>query len=87
MPIYRVNGKKYDIPKDKVSKFESVYPDATVDIYDNASGKGYEIPVSKVGRFKNRFPKWSYEKGAVASYTDVTDVSEAGEVGSSVEQQ
>lgn len=65
MPIYNVNGRTYDIPEDKIAKFESAYPDAVVDVYDGDTGKGYEIPVSKVSGFKERFPKWSYGKPAV----------------------
>ena len=67
MPIYKANGKTYNIPEDKISKFESAYPDATVDVYDSATGKGYEIPVSKVAGFKKKFPGWSYDNEAVTS--------------------
>lgn len=60
MPIYKVNGKTYDIPAEKAEKFEAKYPDATVDVYDGATGKGYSIPVGKRDAFKKKYPKWSY---------------------------
>lgn len=67
MPIYKANGKRYDIPEDKVASFESAYPEATVDVYDGATGKGYEIPVAKVAKFKDRFPQWSYNVATEAA--------------------
>lgn len=80
MPIYKANGKTYDIPEEKVSSFETAYPDATVDVYDGDTGKGYEIPVSKVSKFKERYPKWSYGKAENSDgsthATDVLPVSE-----------
>lgn len=62
MPIYKVNGKTYDIPEDKISNFENAYPDAVVDIYDGDTGKEYGVPVSKIPRFKEQFPRWSYSR-------------------------
>ena len=70
MPIYKANGKIYDIPENIVSAFEAKYPDATVDVYDGDTGKGYEIPVSKVSKFKEQYPKWSYEQSSIAKGTE-----------------
>ena len=80
MPIYKVNGKTYDIPEEKVARFETAYPDAVVGIYDGGTGKEYEMPVSKVDKFKKTFPEWSYSRPA-ASGTSSGEGQEADSPG------
>lgn len=80
MPIYKVNGKTYDIPEEKVARFETAYPDAVVGIYDGGTGKEYEMPVSKVDKFKKAFPEWSYSR-PVASRTSSGEGQEADSPG------
>lgn len=80
MPIYKVNGKTYDIPEEKVARFETAYPDAVVGIYDGGTGKEYEMPVSKVDKFKKTFPEWSYSRPA-ASGTSSGEGQEADSAG------
>lgn len=80
MPIYKVNGKTYDIPEEKVARFETAYPDAVVGIYDGGTGKEYEMPVSKVDKFKKAFPEWSYSR-PVASGTSSGEGQEADSPG------
>ena len=80
MPIYKVNGKTYDIPEEKVARFETAYPDAVVGIYDGGTGKEYEMPVSKVDKFKKAFPEWSYSRPA-ASGTSSGEGQEADSPG------
>lgn len=80
MPIYKVNGKTYDIPEEKVARFETAYPDAVVGIYDGGTGKEYEMPVSKVDKFKKAFPEWSYSR-PVASGTSPGEGQEADSPG------
>ncbi|MBR6806149.1 MAG: hypothetical protein IKM47_06515 [Bacteroidaceae bacterium] len=58
MPIYRVNGKTYNIPDDKVEGFEAKYPDATVEYHNE--GKRYAIPLDKRVGFLSRYPNASY---------------------------
>ena len=79
MPIYKVNGKTYDIPEEKAVKFESAYPNATVDVYDGATGKGYAIPVGKRDAFQKKYPKWSYglkDKGVITPIDKPSDPAE-----------
>lgn len=59
MPIYRVNGNRYNIPDDKIRDFESYYPEAKVEIYDGEGGK-YALPLSIRNEFQQRYEKWSY---------------------------
>lgn len=59
MPIYRVNGNRYNIPDDKIRDFESYYPEAKVEIYDSEGGK-YALPLSIRNEFQQRYEKWSY---------------------------
>ena len=59
MPIYRVNGNRYNIPNDKIQDFESYYPEAKVEIYDGEGGK-YALPLSIRNEFQERYDKWSY---------------------------
>lgn len=59
MPIYRVNGNRYNIPDDKIQDFESYYPEAKVEIYDGEGGK-YALPLSIRNEFQQRYEKWSY---------------------------
>ena len=61
MPIYKTNGKTYNIPDDKVEAFEKRYPNAEVEIYDN-DGVAYSLPLSKRGSFQKKYEKWSYTK-------------------------
>ena len=61
MPVYKANGKIYNIPDDKVDAFEKRYPNAEVEIYDN-DGAAYSLPLSKRGNFQKKFDKWSYTK-------------------------
>ena len=63
MPIYKTNGKTYNIPDDKVEAFEKRYPNAEVEIYDN-DGVAYSLPLSKRGSFQKKYEKWSYTKQA-----------------------
>lgn len=63
MPIYKTNGKTYNIPDDKVEAFEKRYPNAEVEIYDN-DGAAYSLPLSKRGSFQKKYDKWSYTKQA-----------------------
>ena len=60
MPKYIVNGKTYNIPDDKVTGFESKYPDATVEYHNE--GKTYQIPLSKRDGFLKQFPNASYSE-------------------------
>lgn len=59
MPIYRVNGKTYNIPDDKVAGFEARYPEASIEYHNE--GKTYQIPLSKRDGFLSRYPKATYE--------------------------
>lgn len=59
MPIFRVNGNRYNIPDDKIRDFESYYPEAKVEIYDGEGGK-YALPLSIRNEFQQRYEKWSY---------------------------
>lgn len=59
MPIYRVNGNRFNIPDDKIRDFESYYPEAKVEIYDGEGGK-YALPLSIRNEFQQRYEKWSY---------------------------
>lgn len=59
MPIYRVNGNRYNIPDDKIRDFESYYPEAKVEIYDGEGGK-YALTLSIRNEFQQRYEKWSY---------------------------
>lgn len=59
MPIYRVNGNRYNIPDDKIRDFESYYPEAKVEIYDGEGGN-YALPLSIRNEFQQRYEKWSY---------------------------
>ena len=61
MPVYRTNGKTYNIPDDKIDAFEKRYPNAKVEIYDN-NGTAYSLPLSKRSNFQKKFDKWSYTK-------------------------
>lgn len=61
MPVYKVNGKTYNIPDDKIEAFEKRYPNSEVEIYDN-DGASYSLPISKRGNFQKKFDKWSYTK-------------------------
>lgn len=61
MPVYKANGKTYNIPDDKIEAFEKRYPNAEVEIYDNG-GAAYSLPISKRGNFQKKFDKWSYTK-------------------------
>lgn len=54
MPKYKVNGKIYNIPDDKVAGFEKKYPEATVEFYNE--GKKYNIPIDKREGFLKQFP-------------------------------
>ena len=54
MPIYQYNGKTYDIPEEKVSGFESRYPDATIPY--ELGEKKYNIPVAKKDVFLKKYP-------------------------------
>lgn len=58
MPKYIVKGKTYDIPDDKVSGFETKYPDAKVEYHND--GKKYQIPLSKRGGFLKKYPNAFY---------------------------
>jgi|GEM_PF-1531786 len=61
MPVYKANGKTYNIPDDKIEAFEKRYPNAEVEIYDN-DGAAYSLPISKRVNFQKKFDKWSYSK-------------------------
>ena len=58
MPIYKVNGKTYNIPDDKTEGFERQFPTATVAMENN--GKKYELPINKRKGFMERFPTATY---------------------------
>lgn len=77
MPIYKTNGKTYNIPDDKVEAFEKRYPNAEVEIYDN-DGAAYSLPLSKRGSFQKKYDKWSYTKqtGNASQEEETYDVSE-----------
>ncbi len=78
MPVYKANGKTYNIPDDKIEAFEKRYPNAEVEIYDN-DGAAYSLPISKRGNFQKKFDKWSYIKpksSALAVQEETPDVSE-----------
>lgn len=55
MPIYKLNGKTYNIPDDVVANFEKDNPDATIGY--SVGDKKYEIPVSKREGFLQAYPK------------------------------
>lgn len=55
MPIYKVNGDVYNIPKEKAGAFEERYPNASVSY--SSDGDKYDIPLSKKAAFMNRYPK------------------------------
>ena len=55
MPLYKLNGKTYNIPDDVVSNFEKDNPDATIGY--SVGDKKYEIPVSKRDGFLQAYPK------------------------------
>lgn len=61
MPVYKANGRTYNIPDEKIDAFEKRYPNAEVEIYDN-DGAAYSLPISKRGNFQKKFDKWSYTK-------------------------
>lgn len=61
MPVYKANGKTYNIPDDKIEAFEKRYPNAEVEIYDN-DGAAYSLPIAKRVNFQKKFDKWSYTK-------------------------
>lgn len=77
MPIYKTNGKTYNIPDDKVEAFEKRYPNAEVEIYDN-DGAAYSLPLPKRGSFQKKYDKWSYTKqtGNAPQEEETYDVSE-----------
>ena len=54
MPIYKLNGKTYNIPDDVVSRFEQDNPNATIAY--SVGDKKYEIPLSKREGFLSAFP-------------------------------
>ena len=60
MPIYRVNGKVYDIPESKMLGFEATYHNATIEYY--VADNKYELPVSKKEGFIKKFPNATTEK-------------------------
>lgn len=80
MPIYKTNGKTYNIPDDKVEAFEKRYPNAEVEIYDN-DGAAYSLPLPKRGSFQKKYDKWSYTKqtGNAPQEEETYDVSEQPE--------
>lgn len=80
MPIYKTNGKTYNIPDDKVEAFEKRYPNAEVEIYDN-DGAAYSLPLPKRGSFQKKYDKWSYTKqtGNALQEEETYDVSEQPE--------
>ena len=76
MPVYKANGKTYNIPDDKIEAFEKRYPNAEVEIYDN-DGAAYSLPLSKRSNFQKKFDKWSYSKPESAAPQETpTDSSE-----------
>lgn len=86
MPIYKTNGKTYNIPDDKVEAFEKRYPNAEVEIYDN-DGAAYSLPLPKRGSFQKKYDKWSYTKqtGNAPQEEETYDVSEQPEPDSTPE--
>ena len=58
MPIYKLNGKTYNIPDNLKDRFENENPGATITV--SGGGKNYSIPVSKRNEFFNTFPDASY---------------------------
>ena len=54
MPIYKLNGKTYNIPDNVASNFEKDNPNATVNY--QANGKTYGIPLSKRDGFLKKYP-------------------------------
>ena len=86
MPIYKTNGKTYNISDDKVEAFEKRYPNAEVEIYDN-DGAAYSLPLPKRGSFQKKYDKWSYTKqtGNAPQEEETYDVSEQPEPDSTPE--
>ena len=64
MPVYKLNGKTYDIPDDVVADFENDNPDATISY--SANGGKYDIPVSERDSFLNDFPDATIDDGSNA---------------------
>lgn len=54
MPVYKYNGKTYDIPEDVVSDFEKDMPGATLAY--QVDDKVYDIPVSEKQGFLETYP-------------------------------
>lgn len=78
MPIYKYEGKKYNIPEDKVAEFERAFPNATVVMY--AGDKTYNIPVSKQQAFKTSFDDASYNPIQAAADVEGVKTTESGSV-------
>lgn len=54
MPIYNLNGKRYDIPENLAGDFEKDNPGASIDY--NVGGKEYSIPLDQRESFLADFP-------------------------------
>lgn len=54
MPIFENNGKKYDIPEEKISGFIQKNPNAIANY--EVDGRKYAIPANKLGGFIERYP-------------------------------
>ena len=80
MPKYKVNGKLYDIPEDKVEKFESKYPNATVEYHNE--GTTYMIPLSKREKFESKYPNATL--GEQAASVVAPEEEEKGNTGQEV---
>src|SRR5574344_545541 len=72
MPIYEVDGERYDIPEGVMSDFEKDNPNASVIV--NGGGGKYSLPLSERDSFFKDFKDASYDAPSIPK-TDMDKVN------------